>query len=342
MDSLLTDEWLAGADSIPILDEASVAAVRERVRAEAGAIGLSRVAAGSIVNVASELGHNQLAHAQRGRVAVRRTQRAGTPGIEVIAADGGPGIASPTDALKGRPPSLGTPRSSLGVGLAAALELADEIDFDVRIGEGTCVWARKFSASVPRQRKVGIYGRPCPGEDESGDHGAFVRSDGELLVGVADGLGHGPPAREASAAAIGVMRAGSAAGMERILEQCHEALVDTRGAVMALARIADPGDALRVSTVGNVTLQIAGPERSRRIAGPALVLGARGQRLRVLAEDHPLGIRDVLILFTDGISTQADLDTDLDLLREHPIVIAHQVVERFARNNDDALVAVVA
>ena len=59
-------------------------------------------------------------------------------------------------------------------------------------------------------------------------------------------------------------------------------------------------------------------------------------------ENIALGARDAVILFSDGISTKVDLRADLDLLREHPIVIAHQVVERFARDNDDALVLVAS
>ena len=36
-----------------------------------------------------------------------------------------------------------------------------------------------------------------------------------------------------------------------------------------------------------------------------------------------------------------DLTGEHDLLREHPVVIAQRVVERFARDNDDVLVMVV-
>src|SRR6266849_2822208 len=116
MVALLVHEWLAGVEPIAVIDEASVAVVRERVRREGAALGFPEATLARIVNVASELGHNQIAHAPGG-----------------LAADHGPGLADPTQALKGEPRPIATGpdgRSSLGVGLAASLELADEIDFD--------------------------------------------------------------------------------------------------------------------------------------------------------------------------------------------------------------------
>jgi anti-sigma regulatory factor (Ser/Thr protein kinase) len=346
MDPVLIDAWLSGAASTPMLDEASIVLLRQRVRTEATKLGFSEIELGSIVNVASELAHNQLAHARGGRIAVRPIEREGIAGIEVIAPDRGPGIASPTEALKGRPfspPPVGSgARASLGVGLASSLHLADELDFDVRMGEGTCIWARKFTKHVPRRRRVGIYGRPLPGEDQCGDDAGFVRSDDSLLVGVMDGLGHGPPAREASGVAMDVVRRGTGHEIDRIVQDCHDALRGTRGGVMAVARIGEQDQALRAAVFGDVSLQIEGPGTHRRVMARSFVLGAPGPRPKTVVEESTLGKRDVVILFTDGISARADLQADPDLLREHPIVIAHQLVERFARDNDDALVVVVA
>ena len=353
MGSVLIDQWLAGAESTPMLDEASVVLLRQRVREEGTPLGLSGVGLGSIVNVASELAHNQLMHARGGRIAIRPIERQGVRGLEVVAADRGSGIASPTDALKRRrspgtsqrrpsqPPQPGAPKS-LGVGFAAAVELADEIDVDVRIGEGTCIWARKFAGPVPRRRRVGIFGRPYPGEDESGDDGAFVRTEDDLIVGVVDGLGHGGPAREASRVAVDTVRQSSHLEIDRILEECHAALHDTRGAVMAVARVDDTGQSLRAAVVGDVSLLVDGPGTHRHVLSRPFLLGARGHKPKIVIETASLATRDVVILFTDGISTRADLQADLELLREHPIVIAEQIVERFARDNDDALVLVVA
>jgi anti-sigma regulatory factor (Ser/Thr protein kinase) len=335
VDSLLIDEWLQGADALEVIDEASLSLVRERVREEATALGLPSTVTGSLVNVSSELTRNQLSHARRGEVAVRSIRRGEVPGLEIIAADRGEGITSPTNAL------LGPPRStkSLGVGLAAVLELADEVDVDVRLGEGTCVWARKFAEPVAKQRQVGIFGRPFPGERESGDHAGFVRSGDSLLVGVVDGLGHGAPAREASNLAVRTMRAHAAAPLAELLDAIHHAIADTRGAVMAVSRFTDR-EHTDTACVGNVSVHLNGPQLARRVSGPSFVLGAPGPVRRIATESCLVGSWDALVVFTDGLSTRADAG-DLALLREHPIVIAHQLTERFGRTTDDALVLVV-
>jgi len=80
--------------------------------------------------------------------------------LELIAADRGPGIG-------------------LGVGLAAMVELADELDVDVRIGEGSCIWARKLREprSLGESNSASAVG-PRRDRTRSGDDGCFVRTKG--------------------------------------------------------------------------------------------------------------------------------------------------------------------
>lgn len=328
--------WIGDALAVPVIDEASVALVRERVRVMAADVGLGPIPAASLVNAASELAHNQRLHARAGIVLVRPAQRGEQKGLEVVAADRGSGIANLARALEGTPSGKG----SLGVGLAAVCELADEVDIDIRLGEGTCVWARKFDEPAPRRPRVGAFGRSFPGERWSGDDGAFVRSGDALLVGVADGLGHGDAARDASVRAVRALVAKHDSGPEVLLAECDRLLARTRGAVMAAARV-DAAGAISVAGVGNVSAQVYGPGSSWRFGGSSYVLGAPGGARRIAVERHRLGTRDVLLLFTDGIRSKLDLTGELDLLREHPAVIAQRVVERFGREDDDVLVMVV-
>jgi len=328
--------WIGAAEGIPVIDEASVALVRERVRSEAARVGLGEIPAAALVNVASELAHNQRLHARSGVVVVRAVQRGQQGGLEVVAADRGVGVADVARALEGRPSKAG----SLGVGLAAVLELADEVDIDVRLGEGTCVWARKFDGPAPRRPRVGAFGRRFPGEHYSGDDAAFVRSGDALLVAVADGLGHGEPARQASVRAARLVAANRDGSPKELLAACDRELARTRGAVMASARLEGSGDMV-VAGVGNVGAHVYGPGSSWRFGGSSYVLGSPGGARRIAVEHHRLEARDVLVLFSDGIRSKLDLTGELDLLREHPVVIAQRIVERFARDDDDVLVMVV-
>jgi anti-sigma regulatory factor (Ser/Thr protein kinase) len=334
----LIDHWLGRAEAERTEDEASVSLARDRVRAEGARLGLPPTKIARLVNVASELAHNQLAHARDGHIALRPVVRGGIQGLEVIAADRGDGIADPARALEGRPSRAG----SLGVGLAAVRELADEVDFDVRLGEGTCIFARVFSDVQTRGLEVGILGRPCDGERVSGDDAAVVREGDRLLVGVADGLGHGPLAREASMEAARVLRTAPSGAPDSVLAACHKALGKTRGAVMAVCAIDEGTRGLTIASVGNVSVHVYGFGPAKRFDGSSFVLGDHGRApRRIVTEERRLERAELLVSFTDGVSSRASLEGDRDLLRQHPIQIAQHVLERFGGSHDDALVLVV-
>ena len=266
---------------------------------------------------------------------VREQRRGAVPGVEVVAADVGPGIEDVAGALRGRASRPG----SLGAGLSAVLELSDEVDVDVRLGEGTCVSARKFAAMVPSGRRVGVFGRPFPGEPVSGDDGGVVRSGGAIAVALVDGLGHGPLARDASSRARHVLVRHPDLPPSELLSFCDVALRGTRGAVMAAAQV-DP-NGLTFAAVGDVGAHVYGPRGSKRFAATSAILGTRGGARRARDERQELEAWDVVVFFTDGVTSRLDLAGDRELLREHPIVVAAHVVERFARPNDDVLVIVL-
>jgi anti-sigma regulatory factor (Ser/Thr protein kinase) len=326
----------SGGERFETRDEASISLVCEAIRRLAGDVGIELQRAEALVAAASELGHNQLAHGRRGWMAVSPIDRTGVAGLEVVACDEGGGIPDPTVALRGEPRASG----SLGVGLSAAYRLGDEMDFDVRLGEGTWIAIRKFAAPVPRS-EVGIFGRPIAGESASGDDAAFKRTSSSLLVAMADGLGHGPEAREASARAMGVVRTG---GGEpgALLSACHTALQGTRGAVMAAALFDRQTRQLTHAAAGNITSHVYRPRAGHRFGAVSQVVGARGPALRIRVESEPLDPRPLLVMFSDGVSARADVSGDLELLRQPPIVVAHQLIVRHGRNNDDALVLVAS
>lgn len=329
-------EWLGTEDAIAIADDASVSEARLRARRVAAEQGLGLVQAERLVLIASELARNQLRHAWRGQIAVRAIARGEQRGVEIVAVDEGPGISDPELGLRGVPRGAG----SLGVGLAAARENADEIDFDVRIQEGTVVRARVFENEVPRRREVGVFGRPYRLERQSGDHACFFRSEDRLLIGVCDGLGHGAPAREASGMAMRTFAAHRTASPQAILEECHGALGPTRGVVMSVVSLPEgAGSCLDLASVGNITIELVRPRGARRFAASSFVLGSPRRGWRPHVEAAPFQPDETLIVFTDGISSRSSISEDLELLREHPIVIAQRLVQRFGRD-DDVLVLV--
>ena len=281
--------------------------------------------------VASELGQNQLRHARDGRIAVRAIDG----GLEIIAVDRGQGLADVAGALDDAPRTSG----SLGVGLGSVRRLSSGLDIDVRIGEGTRFVACVLDLEAPRRREIGIYGRPFEGEPASGDHAFYARDGDGLLVGLCDGLGHGPDARKASDAAVAYAVAHLREAPAVLVEGCHGALHGTRGVVMAVARIG--AGTMDVASVGNVDVQLVARRASRRFGGSSAIVGGRPGPTRVRGESAPLAEDEVVLLSSDGIRSKLSIEADLMLLRAHPAVIAQRVLERFGRDNDDALVLVV-
>ncbi len=326
----------AGVDraEVSVLDAASVALARTVVRDLAAARGLSDEFAETVALVASELGWNQLRHAASGHMTVRAIERDGVPGLEVIARDAGPGIADPTAALAGAPSANG----GLGGGLPGVRRLSDEVDFDVRWGERTRVWARKFAAPVRRRAEVAILGRGL--ERVSGDDGAFLRGDDALLLAVAYGLGHGVAAREASLAAVEVVEALPGDGEPAaILEACDGALADTRGAALAVVRLDERRGELAAAAVGDLAARVYGKERIEHLTPIAGVVGAPARRWRARVERLPVDADDLIVVFTDGLTERAHFADPL-VRRQPPLVIAHHLLRHFGRAHDDALVLV--
>ncbi len=344
----LIDEWLGAGQRLAILDEASVAVARTWVRDLGAEHGLPLPVIESLATVISELSHNQLVHARGGEVAVRPIRRDQVPGLEIVAADRGDGIADPTRALHGSPTRSSGARG-LGIGLSGARRLSDEMDFDVRWREGTCVWARKFAAPVPRRPEVALLGGPRAGETKSGDHGAFIRLTHSLVVGVADGLGHGDAAREAADRAIAALRGAAGADVLDILLRAEADSEGTRGCVMAVVAISDredrAGEAVHVG-VGDITTQVRGPARVHHFTGLSRVLGQkdRGPRPRrppFASERAGFSRGEALFMFTDGIKSRAAVPAELLLQRQHALVLAHHLLRDHSRGHDDALVLVV-
>lgn len=93
-----------------------------------------------IVTAASELARNIIQYAGAGVMRWTALKQNSLEGIELTFEDKGPGIADIEQAMQ---PGYSTSRG-LGLGLAGAKRLMDEMEIDSQVGKGTTVTARKW------------------------------------------------------------------------------------------------------------------------------------------------------------------------------------------------------
>jgi serine/threonine-protein kinase RsbT len=128
------------ADRVEVRTDQDVVRVRQLVRTVAVGVKLSLVDQTKIVTAASELARNTLVYGGGGHVEVTRVDNGRRPGLRILFADEGPGIADLdlafTDGY--------TTGSGLGLGLSGARRLVDEFDIDTGPGRGTRITVTKW------------------------------------------------------------------------------------------------------------------------------------------------------------------------------------------------------
>jgi serine/threonine-protein kinase RsbT len=125
---------------VSIRSDADIVVVRQQGRTLRARLGFSSSDLTLIATAISELACNIVSYATRGEIILRLVQRAGKPGIMIIARDKGPGIPDIARAMQDGY-STG---NSLGLGLPGTKRLMDEFDISSRPGQGTTVTIKKW------------------------------------------------------------------------------------------------------------------------------------------------------------------------------------------------------
>lgn len=324
---------------IPVVESSQPSAARFAAQEAAEAAGFRSDGVYRAGLVATELATNLVKHATGGELLVRRAGEAAAPEIEIVAIDRGPGMADPGRALADGHSTAGSP----GTGLGAVRRLSEEFDLYSQPDRGTVVVARlraPRAGSAPRHRLLIVGGVSLArrGERVCGDAWqAHHLSDGTMVI-MADGLGHGVQAREASAAAVAAADPRSD-DLPRILETMHMDLRHTRGAAAALAAIRPRAQLVRFAGVGNVAAVVTRAGSARHAVS---LNGTLGHVARAFREyTYPWHPDAALVIHTDGLGSRWSLDEYPGLRQRHPLVVAAVLYRDFARERDDVAVAVV-
>jgi hypothetical protein len=187
--------------------------------------------------------------------------------------------------------------------------------------------------------EVGAVCLPKQGESISGDAWGLESVRGNPAFLVADGLGHGTEAARASHAALRVLRNRPQDDPSQLIEACHRALAPTRGAAVAIGKIALAEQKGSFSGVGNIACRVELGETRRQLVSHNGTLGHNMRRVQQFEFALPRGA--LLIFHSDGLATHWNLAEYPGLATRHPGVIAGVLYRDHARGRDDVTVLVV-
>ncbi|MEW9111486.1 anti-sigma regulatory factor [Cytobacillus gottheilii] len=125
---------------VKIINEWDIVAARQLGRNVAKDLGFGTVDQARITTAISELARNIYLYAGQGQVCIEKIYDGGKAGLQILAADSGPGISDLRQVMEDGYSTSG----GLGAGLPGVKRLMDEFVIDSEPGKGTDIKATKW------------------------------------------------------------------------------------------------------------------------------------------------------------------------------------------------------
>jgi anti-sigma regulatory factor (Ser/Thr protein kinase) len=322
-----------------ISEQSEILQMRREAEALAKRLGYSPEDRGRLAIVATELATNLLKHAGHGEILLGLSENASLPCVELIALDQGPGMVDVEACLVDGYSTAG----SQGTGLGAAKRQATSFDIYSGLNLGAAIYVRVCPSKAefrPRDSiPWAVLGRAMPGEELCGDGFAVRTEADEFFAMVADGLGHGAFAAQASEQAVRIFDKSSTADPDTLLEDLHLGLRATRGAAISVAKIEQSRGLVTFSGIGNVAGALIVAGGVKRMVSRNGTVGAVARQ--IMGFQYPFKGDALVILHSDGLASNWSLDKYPGLAQREPALIAAVLYRDFGRLRDDALILVV-
>jgi anti-sigma regulatory factor (Ser/Thr protein kinase) len=295
---------------------------------------------GRVGIVATELTNNLVKHAGRGELLLQAIGDGQSVTIEMVAIDRGPGMSVERCMRDGY--STG---GTAGTGLGAISRLSTL--FDVYSADGGTVAVSRVAKQAAlgsarpaamAAREFGAISIAVQGETECGDIWRIASREGSTAILVADGLGHGPLAATAAAAAAAAFDKQPFDSPAESMQHLHKALSGGRGAAAACAVIDSGSATLAYAGVGNIYGAVVSAERSRGMVSHNGILGVQMPRKQQF--EYPFTLEDRVVMHSDGMSARWSVKNYPGLFLRHAAVIAGVLYRDHARPRDDVTVVV--
>jgi anti-sigma regulatory factor (Ser/Thr protein kinase) len=317
--------------AVAVADPGQIGEVCRAVAAMCRSVGLDENEEGRASIVASEAATNVVKHGRGGEVVLSPLQSGEAVGIEVLALDRGPGIAETAVPAGGH-----STAGIRGSGFDAIRRESTELDLYTLPGQGTALLSRIWRGAPPTTSlDLAALCVAKPGESECGDLWSFEAWTGGGRIVVADGLGHGPLAREAALAALRATWE-RPPGAARALEDAHRAARGTRGAAVAVVEVDLATQEIRFAGFGNVAGVLVGPERVRSMVSMS---GTAGQgKLKPREFTYRFVRGELLVMSSDGLTSGWSLEPYAGLALRHPGLVAGVLYRDHSQRRDDVTV----
>jgi anti-sigma regulatory factor (Ser/Thr protein kinase)/serine/threonine protein phosphatase PrpC len=325
---------------VEVRHNSNVSTARLAARTLAESIGFDPKACEEIALATTELATNLIKHAQGGELVLSPITDCERTGLQITSIDSGPGIADVELALADRFSTTGT----RGTGLGAVNRLMDILDITSEQGRGTRIvcsrWVRRKTAGKRHcPLVIGVATQPRQNGADNGDAFVVKHWDESVLVGVIDGLGHGPFALRAAQAARQYVESHFDRPLEQIFRGAGTACRATRGVVMALARFDWGESRLLFASIGNIEARVFPSSEPFRFVTRRGVIGINAPNAVVTEHSWPQD--HMLVLHSDGLRTHWGWK-DFPGVAEQPAqALSQEFLRRLAREEDDATVIVV-
>lgn len=175
--------------------------------------------------------------------------------------------------------------------------------------------------------------RPHYLEHVSGDITVVDERDHLVFAAIVDVLGHGPEAHEVAVQARRFLAQHWGESVVELMTRLHDHLRGSRGAGAGLCLLDRRSGLLQYTGIGNTVIRRFGSSEVRLLSREGIIGGSRRTPRE---EQMSLSAGDVILLYTDGIKDRFELQDYPQLLHHGADTIARTVVQRFAKEHDDA------
>jgi anti-sigma regulatory factor (Ser/Thr protein kinase) len=321
-------------------DRSYFSLIKKEIHQAATQAGLTPARVHELDLIVAEMTSNLFKYSDDGEILMGVFSNGGSPYIELISIDNGPGMVNPAKMMQDGMSTTNT----LGHGLGSMKRLSDTFDLYSQIGWGTIVLSRVYSDPSKVKNKNELIIAPIvvskPGEKTSGDGFAIKKTEKYIKLMLADGLGHGPEANKAINEAAVAFKIFPEYSPTETLRFIHSSIKKTRGAVINIVGYDFGSKSWSSAGVGNIAARVFGAVNFKNHMS---YNGIVGHNIPNTMNDqfYPLEEFNQVMLCSDGIKTRIDLLRYPQMYKYDLSVLAAAIYKDHARRNDDMSVVIV-